>query len=82
MIPAGRTLDDARAFAMALSVKLPGHYVTLVAVFGLFATTYPARLHVHAPGDSVGGSYWLNGHERRFTDAQRGAHERATPTLS
>lgn len=80
MIEAGKTLAEGRAFAAALSVKHPGQYVTLFADFGIFATAAP-RLHVNAPGDSIGETYWLNGTEKPFTSAQYGADQRATPAL-
>ncbi len=81
MIAAGNTLDEAREFALELSRKNPGQYVTLSACFGLFAEL-SKRLHVHAPSDSVGDSYWLNGVERSFSDKQRGADHAATPTMN
>ena len=79
MIAAGNTLEEAHAFAQALSLE-SSNYVTLSTCFGIFATT-SKRLHVHAPSDSIGNSYWLKGIEHSFTDAQRGADERATPDL-
>ena len=80
MIEAGNTLGQARKFAAALSEKNPGQYVTLSACFGIFATLHK-RLNVFAPSDSVGGCYWLNGQERKFSDAQHGADHRATPEM-
>ncbi len=80
MIEAGKTLDQARKFAADLSKKSPGQYVTLSACFGIVATV-SKRLHVHSPTDSVGDSYWLNGKECKYTDAQVGADYRATPDL-
>lgn len=81
MIPAGNTLDEARAFAARLSLERPGMYVTLYACFGIFAKA-EKRLHTFAPSDSIGDSYWLNGKEKPFTSAQRIADQNATPTLS
>ena len=66
---------------LELSKANPGKYVTLYACFGLFVRL-DDHLHVHAPTDSVGGSYWLNGRAHPFTDSQHGADQRATPALS
>ncbi len=81
MLETGKTLTEARAFAVQLSNECPGKYVTLTACFGIFAVVAD-HLHVHAPNDSIGESYWLNGKERQFTAAQHGADQRATPALS
>jgi hypothetical protein len=79
MIEAGSTLAEGEAFAADLSAKMPGTYVTLYACFGLFAKTAD-NLNVFAPSDSVGDHYWLNGQKKPFTNAQRSADQRATPT--
>ncbi len=81
MIQAGNTLAEGKALAAKLSIDNPGKYVTLFTAFGLFAEIAD-RLHVHAPTDSIGGCYWLNGIERSFTDSQYGADYRSTPALS
>ena len=80
MREAGKTLVEARAFAVKLSRSNPGQYVTLYACFGIFARM-AKRLHVCTPSDSILGVYWLNGKERPFTSAQHGADQRATPAL-
>lgn len=72
------TGDEARAYARHLSTENPGKYVTLFTCFGIFATVAD-RLHVFAPTDSWGGSYWLNGKEKPFSAAQKLADELATP---
>lgn len=81
MIDAGNTLPEAKTFAAKLSADNPGQYVTLYACFGVYATM-ARRLHVSAPSDSLGGSYWLNGRECSFTSAQTIADQLATPALS
>ena len=80
MIEAGKTAAEGRAFAKTLSIKNPGMYVTLYTCFGLYAHL-SKRLHVFAPTDSYGPSYWLNGKERPFTENQRIADQNATPTM-
>jgi hypothetical protein len=80
MIPVpANTPAEARAYARHLSTENPGKYVTLFTCFGIFATVAD-RLHVFAPTDSYGTSYWLNGKEKTFTSAQRLADQMATPT--
>ena len=80
MIPVpATTAEAARAYARHLSTENPGKYVTLFTCFGIFATVAD-RLHVFAPTDSWGDSYWLNGTEKPFTSAQRLADQMATPT--
>lgn len=81
MMNAGNTIDEGRAFALKLSLDNPGLYVTLFTCFGLFART-DKRLHVCAPTDSYGTSYWLNGKEKTFTENQIIADQLATPTMS
>lgn len=81
MIAAGKTLDEARAFAKLLSFKNPGKYVTLYSCFGIFAKLSD-RLHVHEPSDSIVNHYWLNGMVKPFTSAQGLADQLATPTMS
>lgn len=82
MIPVpANTPAEARAFARLLSQNNPGKYVTLFTCFGIFAQV-DKRLHVFAPTDSYGDSYWLNGVEKPFTSSQRIADQNATPTMS
>lgn len=81
MIPAGKTLDEARAFAKLLSIKNPGKYITLYACFGIYAAIHD-RLHIHGPSDSIVNHYWLNGLVKPYTKAQRIADQNATPTMS
>tara|TARA_R110002110_G_scaffold166022_4_gene366499 strand:+ start:88 stop:336 length:249 start_codon:yes stop_codon:yes gene_type:complete len=75
------TLAAARRYAQTFSRENRGVYVTLQACFGLMVTTSP-RLHVFAPSDSYTNSYWLNGTEKPFTNAQRVADQHATPLMS
>lgn len=81
MIPAGNTPAEARATALKLSRANPGMYVTIFSCFGAYCSIHK-RLHVNAPTDSWGNSYWLNGKEKPFTEAQRIADQLATPTMS
>tara|TARA_R110002110_G_scaffold412375_1_gene638288 strand:- start:356 stop:517 length:162 start_codon:yes stop_codon:yes gene_type:complete len=48
--------------------------------FGL-GITVSKRLHVNAPGDAYGKTYWLNGKEKSFTEAQIIADQLAQPQL-
>ena len=80
MRAAADTLEDSKVMAERVSRQNPGKYITLYSCFGLFIEV-ASRLSVHAPSDSVGGCYWLNGKEKRFTEAQRIADQQATPTL-
>ena len=77
---AGNTLREAKPVALQASRDNLGKYVTLRACFGLFVSI-SGRLHVFAPGDSIGGIYWLNGREKPFTQAQVIADQNATPAL-
>jgi hypothetical protein len=72
---------EAREFARDYSVNHPDEYVVLVNDFGACLMT-ARRLWAQAPSDSYTGTYFLNGSERPFTDAQRLADQRATPVLS
>lgn len=79
--PTFDTLADARRYAQTFSHAHHGVYVTLHACFGVLVTT-SKRLNVHAPSDSCTTSYWLNGTEKAFTNAQQVADQNATPTMS
>lgn len=81
MIPAGTNATEARATALKLSRANPGMYVTIFSCFGAYCHMGKS-LHVNAPTDSWGKSYWLNGVEKPFTSAQRLADDLATPTMS
>lgn len=81
MILAGTNAAEARATALKLSRANPGMYVTIFSCFGAYCQM-DKRLHVNAPTDSWGNSYWLNGVEKPFTPAQRIADQLVTPTMS
>ena len=81
MIPAGSNATEARATALKLSRANPGIYVTIFSNFGAYCSM-SKRLHLNAPTDSWGKSYWLNGVEKPFTSSQRLADQLATPTMS
>ena len=74
-------VESAKQEALKVSKEQPGMYVTICACFGLFVLT-SKRLNVFAPTDSYIKSYWLNGKEKPFTDAQISADWNATPTMS
>tara|TARA_R110002051_G_scaffold260961_1_gene320863 strand:+ start:340 stop:582 length:243 start_codon:yes stop_codon:yes gene_type:complete len=74
------TLSTGRAAALQASLDNPGSYVHMWSAFGL-GITVSKRLHVNAPGDAYGDTYWLNGKEKPFTEAQIIADELATPQL-
>jgi hypothetical protein len=72
----------ARDAALAASKAHPGQYATLVVwPFEGLRVSMSRRLHVFAPSDSWGDTYWLNGKVKQFSDAQRDADERATPFM-
>lgn len=73
--------EEAQLEAVSISRKHPGRYVLVFNCFGAFAEVHE-RLHVNAPGDTPFDWYVLNGRVKRFTDAQRGADQRATPALA
>ena len=73
--------DKWRGEAIALSVANPGKYVTVINLFGPFASV-DNRLNVFAPTDSAVDEYFLNGKTKKFTAAQRTADSVATPQLS
>ena len=79
--PIFNDLDDARRYALNFSRKNTTLYVTLHACFGLMVET-SKRLNVFSPSDSYTKTYWLNGKEKSFTNAQRIADQNATPTMS
>ena len=81
LVEAGTTVESAEKFAVRTSLENPGKYVTLFAVFGLFIHI-EKRMNVFTPSSSFGDHYWLNGKAKKFTDAQIGADERATPMMS
>lgn len=81
MIAVSSDVTTANKQALAYSKANPSQYVTLQACFGLFLST-SKRLNVFAPSDSVGGTYWKAGKVRTFTNKQRIADQRATPTMS
>ena len=74
------TLSTGRAAALQASLDNPGSYVHMWSAFGL-GITISKRLHVNAPGDAYGDTYWLNGKEKPFTEAQIIADQLATPQL-
>ena len=74
------TLSTARAAAFQASLDNPGSYVHMWSAFGL-GITVSKRLHVNAPGDAYGNTYWLNGHEKPFTNSQIIADQLAQPQL-
>ena len=73
--------DEARAAALTASQANPSAYVTLFACFGL-AVVINKRLHVFAPSDSWGRTYWRNGTEKAFTKKQIAADWKATPAMN
>tara|TARA_S200002703_G_scaffold73110_1_gene63127 strand:+ start:59 stop:337 length:279 start_codon:yes stop_codon:yes gene_type:complete len=75
------TLPEAREAARQASIDNPGCYVHLFTAFGL-GISIEKRLHVNAPGDAYGNTYWLNGNEKPFTEAQVIADQNATPALA
>jgi hypothetical protein len=74
-------LKDARSAALKKSKANPKRYIMLIACFGLEVVSYK-RLHVFAPSDSYGNSYWLNGKEKFFSECQKAADSQASPVLS
>ena len=82
MIEAGNNWEEASAAALAHSQTHPGVYVTIVADFGQAFLITGKALHVFAPTDSLGGVYWLNGKEKKFTDRQVARDSESTPILS
>ena len=80
MINAGNNESEAKQFAKEYSLKNPKVYVPLVSCFGIFLNT-SKHLNVFAPSESLFNVYWLNGIEKSFTDKQKIADERATPSL-
>ena len=84
MVPMeARNAAEAKVELTALSLEMPGMYLTPVVCFGLFYSA-SKRLHVNAPTDEPPGWRWyvLNGKVKGFTEAQVIADELATPTLS
>jgi len=79
--PIFNTLDEARRYALNFSRKNTTLYVTLHACFGLMVST-SKTLNVFAPSDSYTKTYWLNGKEKSFTNAQVSANDLATPCMS
>lgn len=75
------TLAEAKTAILKKSKAEPLRYFTLCACFGLCILRHK-RLHVFAPSDSYGNTYWLNGREKPFTKAQRIAEQNATPLMS
>ncbi len=82
LIEAGKNETEAKAFAVKFSSENPGTYCTLVADFGQAFLVPGKSLHTFAPTDSLFGSYWLNGNEKKFTTRQKSADSEATPVLS
>jgi len=78
-IPA-KNETEAKKFAVELSKKNKGKYITLYACFGIFANI-SKNLHVFAPSDSLYNSYFLNGKQKHFTKSQKVTDEKLTPTL-
>ncbi len=86
MLKTSNNLDDARAYAAAYSQQHPRAYVTIESCFGWLVVSRK-RLHRFAPSDATHfsgktGTYWLNGHEKPFTSAQRISDQNATPAMS
>ena len=67
-------LQQARA--AALEASKGKNYVTLFNCFGL-ELTVSKRLPQQAAGDSFTKTYWYNGKEVSFTNAQKVANDRA-----
>ena len=68
-------LNEARAFALAYSQNNPRRYVSIAECFGWIVVSH-TRLNVHSPSDGTNwsgrtGTYWRNGTEKPFTNAQR-----------
>jgi hypothetical protein len=81
-----RTIDEARAAALAASQDDASRYFWIENCFGWFVNS-ANRLAIHTPSyasDWSGktGSYWKNGKERNFSEKQRIADQNATPTMS
>ena len=72
---------EAKTEVLRLSELRPRHYFYVVQDFDTFAVESKC-LHVNAPGDSACDWYAHGGKIKAFTDPQRGADQRATPTLS
>jgi hypothetical protein len=81
LINAGKNLDEAQVFATNFSKANPESYITLYNCFGIFVQI-EKRLPIHAPSDSIGNSYWLNGNEKKFTTCQIITDQNSTPILS
>jgi hypothetical protein len=78
-------IDDARQAAIAASQEDASRYFWIEDCFG-WCVCSASRLQIHTPSDATDftgntGTYWRNGKERSFTDAQRIADQNATPTL-
>lgn len=69
-----KDIDEAREAARVAS--LDGSYVILFNCFGLEVVA-KKRLDTQAPCDSFTKTYWLNGKEKSFTNAQKVANDRA-----
>lgn len=80
-LPEGTTLDQACEIAMQASIDNPGKYITLFACFGIELVMKP-RLDTHDPTDSLGDFYWLNGKQKKFTNAQYAHDWNNTPQLN
>ena len=74
-------IKEARKEALRLSKASPKSYFTFYDCFGIFISEHK-RLNVFAPTDSCHHSYFKDGKEKRFTEAQRIADQNATPLMS
>lgn len=75
-----KTEEAAKVEAVSISKEKPDKYVTVAAVFGLFAVVSD-RLHINSPSDTCFSWYVLNGEVKRFTEAQKVADQNATPNM-
>lgn len=78
-------LTEARDAALRLSRQNPAKYYAIASCFG-WIVIESTRLSVFAPSDysepfGRTGTYWKNGLEKPFTEAQRSADDRATPVM-
>ena len=80
MIFAGKNKVDAKENARKASIENKGKYITLYACFGIYMQI-SKRVNVFDPSDSLFGVYWLNGKEKKFTDAQVIRDQQSTPSL-